>query len=522
MDWAKRFRKAQAFRHIRGLIGLLCLACAIACSNPSAGPSAVEPNEPITLTIGVPHPTPEDPIRGLQGAARLVSFEGLSAVNRDGRPRPRLAESWKESADGLSWEIKLRPNAYFHDGSPVDATSVRESLQRTLAGNERMLSPGLDDITAIETPSNSTVLVKLRQRSTFLMDDLNLPISKRDGKATHGTGAYLVSSTTADEIEMRAFQQHYRGAPTIDRIRWKVYPTVRTAWAAMMRGEIDFLYEVGPDTQEFIQGEDSVAVFPFLRNYVYAVALNSTRAPFNDGRVRRALNFAVDRKAIVEQGFKGHAQPESGPAWPQHWAFDSSVGGYGYEPDRASALLDLASVPKVSRTRSGRPPARLYFHCILPEGFPLWEKMGLLVQRNFAAVGVDMTLETVSVKEFNARIMRGDFDAVLSEFIIGNTPARPYTFWSTRSKFNVWGYRNVDVDEALDGIRRASNDSEYRGAFRNFQVEITEDPPAVFLALGETSRAVSKRFRVVAPVGSDILPTIADWQLGEPIARTSN
>jgi len=133
-----------------------------------------------------------------------------------------------------------------------------------------------------------------------------------------------------------------------------------------------------------------------------------------------------------------------------------------------------------------------------------------------------MTLEVLSVKEFNNRIMAGAFDAVLSEFVVGNTPARNFTLWHLASKMNVWGYRNPELDVALDGNRRASNDGAYREAFRTSQLEVLDDPPAIFLALGETSRAVSKRFRVVAPGGSDILPTIADWELGEISLRTIN
>jgi peptide/nickel transport system substrate-binding protein len=290
----------------------------------------------------------------------------------------------------------------------------------------------------------------------------------------------------------------------------------------MMRGEIDFLYEVGQDTEEFIQGESSVAVFPFLRNYVYAIALNSKRDVFKDWRVRRALNHSVDRDAIVAQGFKGHATPASGTAWPPHWAYDSTVPGYSYEPARAAALLDAAGVPAATQAGPDRAPARLHFTCIFPEGFPLWERIGLLVQRNFSAIGVDMRLETVSVKDFSSRIAAGDFDAVLSEFIVGNSPTRAFTFWYSGSKQNAWGYQSHKVDEALDGIRRASNDEDYRDAFRRFQLEILENPPAVFLALGETSRAVSKRFRVVAPAGSDILPTIADWQIASSSIKATN
>ena len=478
---------------------------------------------PITLTIGVPHPTPEDPLRGLLGAARLVSFEGLSTIGRDGHARPRLAESWQESADGLSWSIKLRQNGFFHDGSPVDANSVKLSLEQSLAGNDRVMSPGLDDIVSLETPASHTLVVKVRNRSTFLMDDLSVAISKREpSKPPVGTGPYVTDSTSADEVMMRAFPKYYRGIPTIDRIRWKVYPTVRTAWAAMMRGEIDFLYEVGQDIQEFIQGESSVAVFPFLRNYVYAVALNSKREVFKDWRVRRALNHSVDRDAIVAQGFKGHATPASGTTWPQHWAYDSTVPGYSYEPARAAALLDAAGVPAATRAGPDRAPARLRFTCIFPEGFPLWERIGLLVQRNFSAIGVDMRLETVSVKDFSSRIAAGEFDAVLSEFVVGNSPSRPFTFWYSGSKQNAWGYQSQKVDEALDGIRRAANDADYRDAFRRFQLEILDNPPAVFLALGETSRAVSKRFRVVAPSGSDILPTIGDWQIASSSIRATN
>ncbi len=289
----------------------------------------------------------------------------------------------------------------------------------------------------------------------------------------------------------------------------------------MMRGEIDFLYEVGQDTVEFVRGENSVALFPFLRNYVYAVALNSRRNHFRDWRVRRALNYAVNRASIVQQAFKEHARPESGSSWPEHWAHDATVPSYAYEPERAAALLDAARIPTPSSPDPSRPPARFRFTCIFPEGFPLWEKMGLLVQRDLAAIGVDMTMEALSVKEFNTRIMAGSFDAVLSEFVVGNTPARNFTLWHSSSKMNVWGYHNDTVDAALDGIRRASTDAEYRTAFRRSQLGVFDDPPAIFLALGETSRAVSNRFRVVAPAGSDILPTIADWELGES-ARAAN
>jgi ABC-type transport system substrate-binding protein len=161
------------------------------------------------------------------------------------------------------------------------------------------------------------------------------------------------------------------------------------------------------------------------------------------------------------------------------------------------------------------------FTCLVPENFALWERIGLLVQRNLGQIGVDMQLQSLPAAEFNRRIGTGQFDAVLTDFIVGNSPSRQYFFWHSQSKLNAWRYKNAGVDEALNRIRQASTDAEYRTAFRSFQLQTVEDPPAIFLVLGETSRAVSKRFQVVAPVGTDILPTIADWQLSDPEGRSN-
>jgi peptide/nickel transport system substrate-binding protein len=424
----------------------------------------------------------------------------------------------------LTWRFKLRANAFFHDGSPVNSEAVKASLERSLASADLFQYPGLSDIVGLETPNDTEIVIRLRERSTFLLDDLGVSILKVQSKGQAiGAGPYVPDTTLDNELTMRAFARYYRVAPKIERLVLKAYPTVRTAWAAMMRGEIDFLYEVGQETREFIEGENSVAIFPFLRSYVYAVVLNARKPMFRNWQVRRALNYSVDRDSIVKQGFKGNAQAESGGAWVQHWAYDPEVPHYEFDPQKATALLDNAGIPPIrSAPDVTRAPARLRFSCILPEGFPLWERIGLLVQRNFSAIGIDMALEAVSVKEFNDRITSRDFEAVLSEIVVGNTASRPFTFWYSEGKQNMWGYNNREVDTALLGIRHASSDTEYRDAFRDFQLHMLDDPPAVFLALGETSRAVSKRFRVIAAPGSDIIPTIADWQLGEGLDGVDN
>ena len=502
---------------------LICsaIACSPACSQPRETPPANTDAE-ITLNIGFPYVTGEDPLRGIQQAARLLSNEGLFGTNRDGRPQSRLAESWQESPDGLSWRFTLRQNAVFHDESPVDSNAVKTSLERSLATADTAQYPGLADILSIEAPTPKEVIIRLRNRSSFLLDDLGVSILKiRAGSTPIGTGPYVTSASTSSETVMTAFPNYYRGAPQIDRVVWKAYPAVRAAWAAMMRGEVDFLYEVGEDSREFIQAETSTQIYPFLRNYVYTVALNHGRKPFEDARIRNALNFAIDRPSIIDNAFRGHGRPASVPAWPEHWAYDPSVPSYSYDPSRALALLD-AAIGRGGKADPTLQPARIRFTCLLPENFALWERIGLLVQRNLAAVGVDMRLEVVPAEQFNERIASGDFDAVLLELVVGNTASRPFTFWYSKSRQNAWDYESPQTDAALDQLRHAPDESTYRKAFRNFQLESLQAAPAIFIALGETTRAVSKRFQVVAPPGSDIVRTIADWRLAQPPTRDSN
>jgi len=512
----------------RGSLHSLCalflsLSVICGCSSPAAQPAQEALAVPITLTIGLPVQTGADPLHGLTQAARLISREGLTLPNRDGRAQPRLAESWIESADGLEWRFRLRANAFFHDGTPVDSPAVKASLERSLKSSDLDQYPGLSDIDAIEAPSQNELVIRLKNRSTFLLDDLGVSIlTISPGSAPIAAGPYQTTSSSSNELVMQSFRKHYKGPPQIDRIVWKAYPTVRTAWAAMMRGEIDFLYEVPRDAVEFIEPETSVEVFPFLRNYDHAVVFNSKRPPVDRPTVRRALNYAVNREGLVKHALRGRGRTTSGPAWPLHWAYNSSVPEFSYDPARSAALLDAAGLPPLSGSNdSGNPPSRMHFTCLIPDSFALWERMALLVQKDLAKVGVDMRIESLPFPDFNRRIAARDFDAVMLEFIVGNSPSRPYGFWHSTSKQNVWGFQDPKIDQALDGIRRASNETIYREAFRDFQLQSLEDPPAIFLALGETVRAVSRRFQVVAPPNTDILPTIGDWRPGNDSERTN-
>jgi len=513
------------FRRLLSTAVIGLLAYPVASCHGQADEVLARNKSDVTLRIGFPQTTGQDPLRGMQQASRLLTFEGLIGNSRDGRTAPRLAESWTVSADGLSWTFTLRSNAKFHDGSPVDAASVKQSLDRSLASlTDRGLLPGLQDIVGIETKGPHEIVVRLSKPSTFLLGDLEMVISKQGANgAPIGTGPFVTTQSSPQQITMSMFPDHYLGTPEVRQIVWKPYPTLRTAWAGMMRGEIDFLYEVSQDAVEFVQGELSVKTFSVLRPYVFGVVFNSSRQPLRDKNVRHALNFAVNRETIVHQALKGRGVVAHSPLWPANWAYDSSFLGYSYDPGRAAAMIDRThghTTANSGKHASARP-TRLRFTCLVIENLALWERMALLVQKQLFEIGVDMKLEAVPAAQFNERVAQGNFDAVFLE-LSGFSMSRPYAFWHSASTRNWFGYQNSDVDKSLDAIRRALDDESYRAGVSELQRSLIADPPAIFLAWGQTVRAVSDRFQVTSEPDRDILLTLSRWRPTSPRAEATH
>ena len=450
---------------------------------------------------------------GLPQIPPILTTEGLTLRGNDGRAGPRLAESWTSSADGLTWRFKLKRGVTFHDGSPLTAEAVAGTLNAAIANRARLgLFPGLADIVRIEASGDEEVVITLKRRSTFLIEDLYYPITKRlPDKTVLGTGGFKVVSSSPAEIDLVRNETYHLGRPQIDRVVIRPYQTLRTAWASLMRNEIDVLWDVSRDAVEFV-GSSDIALYSYQRTYVYALALNHKHRMLRQTPVRRALNAAVDRDALIRGALRGQGVPASGPLWTQHWAYDSSLKGFGYDPALAGAVLDAAGL-KVTDRPGGRP-ARFTFTCIVPEKFLTWERIALDVQKQLYDVGVDMQLQPLSADEFTKRIQAGDFEAAVIDMLSGTPYSRPYAFWhwgGEQTTVNVFGYRNATADRWFDAIRSAATDAEYRVAAGQLQRTLLDDPPALFLAWSQRTRAVSRRFNVPIEQGQDPVATFWRW-----------
>jgi peptide/nickel transport system substrate-binding protein len=499
--------------------GGLFLASALACSSPGMDTAAVAPASVVRIGIPEGGNVASSDI-GFRQFPAVFTFEGLTARGDDGRPRPRIVQSWQASPDGLTWRLTLLQDVLFHDGTPCDADAVKRILEAAYRQPEAALYPGLLDIKALRTEGSDTLVIDLFRPSAFLLDDLYMQITKEAADGTViGTGPYRTVRASSSEVELQAHRAYFRGRPAIDTVILSSYPTLRQAWAGLLRDEIDAVSSLSGDAIEFLT-DDTVETVTFPRQYAYAMVFNSGRPHLRSPRVRRALNSAVDRTALVDTVLKGHGRPAFSPVWPNHWAYDESIAGYAFDPSQARETL--AAEAKMS----GRAASdRLTITCLVPEGHAIFERLALTLQRQLFHVGVDLQFEALPLSQYDGRLRAGTYDAALIDLLSGPSLSRVYLFWRSPGEFqglNVFGYENPQVDQWLDRLRYAIDDSATRAATGQLQRALMDDPPAIFLAWSERTRAVSRRLSM--PVtGRDPFWTLWQWQFDDTglAARTA-
>ncbi|HZP48388.1 MAG TPA: ABC transporter substrate-binding protein [Vicinamibacterales bacterium] len=463
-------------------------AATLACGN---GTSAANTPPARTLRVGVSLGVNSlaSQTNGVRQIAQNITAEGLGRVAEDGKLEPQLADNWSLRDNGRELLIRLKPAVKFQDASSADARAIASLLPaaiRNLAGSIA------DDIQSIEPIDPSTLAMRFRRPEPLLTETLEVMIRKEEGGAS--TGAFMTSPTSPTELV--ANPSYHLGRPQLTRIEIKAFPSVRSAWAELLRNNIDMLYEVGSDALDSLEGATNVAVFTFTRRYQYAVVLNNQSPALKSKSVRRALNMAVDRTQLVRDALNGHGLPSSGPVWPKHWAIAGAAQAPEFNPALAAKLLKGQS---------------LRFTCLMASD-PLYERIGLELKRQLAAFGVDMELKSMPPDALYQAQRIHEYDAALTELISGPTFLRLYGMWHSQGAFNYSGRGNATIDSALDGMRNATSDQQYKQAAPLVAAAFDDDPGAIFLAWSERARAVSRRFAVPPPEpGSDVLRTLRLW-----------
>jgi peptide/nickel transport system substrate-binding protein len=310
----------------------------------------------VTIALGS-EPTTLDPQLREDGGERAVNdniYETLMARTPKGNLVPGLAAETPKLVDPQTWEVKLRPGITYHNGEPFNADAVVFSVKRIIDPkfNSEQISffetiqnaKKVDDLT-VRIITNGPDPILLSRLYWMKMVPPGYSKDPKFAEAPMGTGPYkFVQWKRGQNIILEINTKYWDRTPAFKTVKYRFVEEPGTRLAGLMAGEFDVITNLLP---EFTQQVPQAIHILGLEHPI--IILNADGGPTKDVRVRRALNYAVDKEALAEGLFEGFAQVAQGQLLsPSFFGFNKEVGPYAYNPSKAKALLEEAGA--VGRT----------------------------------------------------------------------------------------------------------------------------------------------------------------------------
>jgi peptide/nickel transport system substrate-binding protein/oligopeptide transport system substrate-binding protein len=434
-------------------------------------------------------------------SGRLVSdlFDGLTRVGPDGTLQPGLAERWDLSTDARTYTFHLRQHVLFHDGRALRARTVVASITRALDpqtkgiplwplypidGARAFASGKAPAIAGLKAVDDSTVAVTLGEPLAVFPKLLAMPVAAivPESVATDfsehpiGTGPWrFVEWKHDDYVRLAKNTSYFGGAPKADSLEARIIPEPSTAVAEFESGNVDLLYVPESETQQWQQTDNKQALLqspPPLR-LIYA-AFNTTRGPLASPQVRQAINYAVDRKKILDQLLAGRGRLAAGVIPPSLPGADTSRAPYPFDPARARQLLAAAGHAH---------DIALELWCGQEPPFP---QVAQSIQSYLAAVGIKATIVQRDNNSLRDAARNGKTDIVLKDWYADYVDAENflYPLLATPNRGqggNVSFYSNPAFDQLITSARAERSDALRMKEYRQADSIAFVDAPMLFL-----------------------------------------
>ncbi|MEI8610049.1 ABC transporter substrate-binding protein [Enterovibrio sp. Hal110] len=429
-------------------------------------------------------------------------YEGLVRY-KDGtlEVEPALAESWTVSEDGKTYTFTLRSGVTFHDGSALTAEAVTFNFDRMLDEKHPFHHTGpfplsffFSSIEDVEAVDAKTVKFTLNAPYAPFLSNLAYPTGlivspeavkkhgKEVGRHPSGTGPFRFAEWASNrKVVLVRNDDYWSDKAKLEAVVFRPITDANTRVAEMLAGSIDMMVEVPPNALSEFQN-DRYQVSEQAGPHVWFLILNAKEGPFADKRMRQAVNYAINKKALVEGVLEGTAEVAAGPTPPAFaWAYNDSLQPYPYDPEKAKALIKEA----------GQEGATLTFY-VTEGGSGMLDPvpMGTAIQADLKAVGLNATIETYEWNTFLGKVnpgLEGKADMAEMAWMTNDPDTLPYLAlrtdaWPDKGGFNSGYYSNPKVDKLLEAAREATDQDERASLYREMQEIVQDDAPWVFVA----------------------------------------
>ncbi len=418
-------------------------------------------------------------------------YDPLVYLDPAGKVYPALALSWQFSNGNKTVTFKLRQGVKFHDGTPFNAAAVKFSVERQLA--KETASPTawmLGDFDKVDVIDDYTVAYNYKQPFVPLWVGLSYsycaPISPdavkkygdNFGRNPVGTGPFKFVSWEPDKgITLAKNPDHTwaspyfanQGAPYLDGAQYLIIPEDATRISALQSGEIDMIHgsdAVPMDKIGQLQKMQNVKVVDAPMVGVVEIYLNTTIKPLNDKRVRKALNYAVDKKKLITLALDGNATPAYSPVASTFAAvYNTDVRtkiGYDVDLDKAKALLKEAGVDGGFKVE------------LATFDGALWRRIGEVIKEDLAKIKVDLSIASLPVGELFAKAKDGTSGMYQCWYTYGE-PDIVYQFLHSGEAFWWDRHVNPDLDKLIEAQRTEFDPEKRKQIFWKIQETVVDE-----------------------------------------------
>lgn len=485
-------------------------------------------------------------IAGESSASAIASniFNSLLKYDKNLDLSGELAEKWDISADQRTITFHLKPNLKWADGEPLTSDDVLFTWQTVTDDNTRspygadyklvIKAEALDKDTfrvtyakpyapALDSWSGLHILPK----HLLHHQDINTTTFARNPVGSHYYK--LERWQSGERISLTRNPNATQGQANIDRLVSRIIPDRAAQFLELMADNIDSMslnaiqyariFPARPDLNE------KFSLYKELGNSYTYLGFNLKHKPFDDIRVRQAINYAIDKQEMIDGVLLGLGLPVASPYKPGTRWSNPKLKPYGYDPKKAIELLKAAGYEDHDGDgildKDGKP----FSFEILTNQNKEREMSAVLIQRRLKEIGIDVKIRVVEWATFISRFIKtGDFNVVLLGWGLGVEPDQ-YNIWHSSQQapgqFNFIGYQNKKVDELLERGRLELDPEKRMKIYHAFAEILLEDSPIVYLYAGYGLPTIHKRIRGVSnpapPAG--IGHNAYEWFIPTPYRR---
>ncbi|HET6894644.1 MAG TPA: peptide ABC transporter substrate-binding protein [Candidatus Baltobacteraceae bacterium] len=487
-------------------------------------------------------PTSLNPLLATNTAENFVSslaFDLLVTIDDKGNEVPDLAavvptpENGGISKDGRTITYHLRRNVTWQDGAPFTSADVKFSWQAVMSPNNNVVERrGYDQVKSVDTPDPYTVVFHLKTPFAPFVDtvfgesDDPFRIVPKHILAKYpninqvpfnqlpiGTGPFKITRWIhGDRIELAANPKYFRGAPKLKAITVLIVPDGNTQESELRAHDVDLVPDIGTANLNNLRARPAPGVTTLLAKgpSYFAIDYNTKHPPLDDVRVRRALNYAIDEKRIIDTLLYGTAVPAAADLSDFYWAYEPNVMRYPYDLEKAKSLLDSAGWTVGSGGVREKNGQRLTLELTYGQGNATARQMGVQIQQDLRKAGVDLQIKTYNytllyaTKAMGGILNSGKYDLAEYAWISGADPDDSSGWMCDMvppAGNNITQYCNPQFDaaqrDALAHFDRARRKKDYSIT----QKLLASDAPAAFQYYQRRRYALSTNLHDFTPNG---------------------